>query len=163
MIHSTRFLASAAMLAALAVPAVAADQDETKMPMNMPMSDAPAHFKPTRSAYTEHHQFLIRLLSVPTPIPYEKYFSIRFGVYDGAAPHKKLSDATIVIEAGMRHGMKTGFAHGMNSSPKVASENGIVSVSGMYFHMMGAWTLKATVNEGGKEDVAYFQLPCCGG
>jgi hypothetical protein len=162
MIRSTRFPAIAAMLAALAVPAVAADQDETKMPMNMPMSDAPAHFKPTRSAYTEHHQFLVRLLSVPAPIPYEKYFSIRLGVYDGAVPHKQLSDATIVIEAGMRHGMKTGFAHGMNSSPKVASERGIVSVSGMYFHMMGAWTLKATVTEGGKEDVAYFQLPCCG-
>jgi hypothetical protein len=162
MICSTRFLAIAAMLAALAVPAAAADQDKTKMPMDMPMADAPAHFKPTRSAYTEHHQFLVRLLAVPAPIPYEKYFSIRFGVYDGAAPHKKISDATIVIEAGMRHGMKTGFAHGMNSSPKVASENGIISVSGMYFHMMGAWTLKATVKAAGKEDVAYFQLPCCG-
>ena len=162
MTYSIRLLLIAAALAALALPALAADQGETKMPMNMPMSDAPAHFKPTRSAYTEHHQFLVRLLSVPEPIPYEKYFSIRFGVYDGAAPHNKISDATIVIEAGMRHGMKTGFAHGMNSSAKVASENGIISVSGMYFHMMGAWTLKATVKVGGKEDVAYFQLPCCG-
>ena len=162
MTYSTRLVLIAAALAMFAVPALAADQDETKMPMNMPMSDAPAHFKPTHSAYTEHHQFLVRLLSVPAPIPYEKYFSIRLGVYDGAAPHKQLSDATIVIEAGMRHGMKTGFAHGMNSSPKVTSENGIISISGMYFHMMGAWTLKATVTEGGKEDVAYFQLPCCG-
>jgi hypothetical protein len=160
--YSIRLLLTAAALAALAVPALAADQGETKMPMDMPMSEAPAHFKPTSSAYTEHRQFLVRLLAVPAPIPFEKYFSIRFGVYDGAAPHKQISDATIVIEAGMRHGMKTGFAHGMNSSPKVASENGIVSISGMYFHMMGAWTLKATVKEGDKEDVAYFELPCCG-
>jgi hypothetical protein len=160
--YSIRLLLIAAALAALGVPALAVDRGETKMPMNMPMSDAPAHFKPTRSAYTEHHQFLVRLLSVPTPIPFEKYFTIRLGVYEAAAPHKKLPDAAIVIYAGMRHGMKTGFAHGMNSSPKVASENGIVSVSGMYFHMMGAWTLKATVKAGDKEDVAYFQLPCCG-
>jgi hypothetical protein len=161
-IYTRQFLAIAAVLAALGGSAVAADQGEAKMPMNMPMSDAPAHFKPTRSAYTEHHLFLVKLLAVPTPIPYEKYFTIRLGVYDGAAPHKKLSDATVEIYAGMRHGMKTGFAHGMNSSPKVTSDDGIVDVSGMYFHMMGAWTLKATVKQGGKEDVAYLQLPCCG-
>jgi hypothetical protein len=161
-INSTRFLVIAAVLTALVVQALAADQGEMKTPMNMPMSDAPAHFKPTRSAYTEHHLFLVKLLAVPTPIPYEKYFTIRLGVYDGAAPHKKLSDAALEVYAGMRHGMKTGFAHGMNSSPKVATEDGVVNVSGMYFHMMGAWTLKATVKEGDKEDVAYFQLPCCG-
>jgi hypothetical protein len=28
--------------------------------------------------------------------------------------------------------------------------------------MMGAWTLKATVQQDGKADVAYLQLPCCG-
>jgi hypothetical protein len=161
-IYSRQFLAIAAVLAALGGSAVAADQGDAKMPMNMPTSDAPAHFKPTRSAYTEHHLFLVKLLAVPTPIPYEKYFTIRLGIYDGAAPHKKLSDAAVEIDAGMRHGMKTGFAHGMNSSPKVAANDGVVDVSGMYFHMMGAWTLKATVRQGGKEDVAYLQLPCCG-
>jgi hypothetical protein len=152
-----------AVLAVVTAPLAAADEGTTNgMKMNMPMSDAPAHFKPTRSAYTAHHLFLVKLLAVPTPIPYEKYFTIRLGIYDGAAPHKKLSDAAVEIYAGMRHGMKTGFAHGMNSSPKVASDDGIVDVSGMYFHMMGAWTLKATVRQGGKEDVAYLQLPCCG-
>jgi len=152
-----------AVLAVFTAPIAAADEGATNgMKMNMPMSDAPAHFKPTHSAYSEHHLFLVKLLAVPLPIPYEKYFTIRLGVYDGAAPHKKLSDATVEIYAGMRHGMKTGFAHGMNSSPKVTSDDGIVDVSGMYFHMMGAWTLKATVKQGGKEDVAYLQLPCCG-
>lgn len=152
-----------AVLVVFAAPLAAADEGATNgMKMNMPMSDAPAHFKPTRTAYTAHHLFLVKLLAVPTPIPFEKYFTIRLGIYDGAAPHKKLSDAAVEIYAGMRHGMKTGFAHGMNSSPKVASDDGIVDVSGMYFHMMGAWTLKATVRQGGKEDVAYLQLPCCG-
>ena len=151
------------MLAVFAAPMAAADEGATNgMKMNMPTSDAPAHFKPTRSAYTEHHLFLVKLLAVPAPIPFEKYFTIRLGIYDGAAPHKKLSDAAVEIYAGMRHGMKTGFAHGMNSSPKLATNDGIVDVSGMYFHMMGAWTLKATVRQGGKEDVAYLQLPCCG-
>jgi hypothetical protein len=150
------------VFAALGGSAVAADQGETKMPMNMPMSDATAHFKPTRRAYTEHHLFLVKLLALPTPILYEKYFSIRLGVYDEAAPHKKLSDAAVEVYAGMRHGMKMGFAHSMNSSPKVATSDGVVDVSGMYFHMMGAWTLKATVREGNKEDVAYLKLPCCG-
>jgi len=162
MIRTRQLLAIAAVFGALGGSALAADQGETKMPMNMPMSDAPAHFKPTRSAYSEHHLFLVKLLEVPTPIPYEKYFTIRLGVYDGAAPHKKLSDAAVEVYAGMRHGMKSGFAHGMNSSPKVATEDGIVDVSGMYFHMMGAWTLKATVKQGDREDVAYLQLPCCG-
>jgi hypothetical protein len=152
-----------AMLAVFAAPIAAADEGATTgMKMNMPMSDAPAHFMPTRSAYTAHHLFLVKLLAVPTPIPYEKYFTIRLSIYDGAAPHKKLSDAAVEIYAGMRHGMKTGFAHGMNSSPKVTSDDGVVDVSGMYFHMMGAWTLKATVRQGGKQDVAYLQLPCCG-
>jgi hypothetical protein len=156
-------LTLAAVLALFAAPLAAADEGTSNgMKMNMPMSDAPAHFKPTRSAYTAHHLFLVKLLAVPTPIPYEKYFTIRLGIYDGAPPHKKLSDAAVEIYAGMRHGMKTGFAHGMNSSPKVTSDAGIVDVSGMYFHMMGAWTLKATVRQGGKDDVAYLQLPCCG-
>ncbi len=154
------YLMVAAGLAAVAAPAAAADDGGMKM--NMPMSDAPAHFKPTLTAYSEHHLFLVKLLALPTPIPYEKYFTIRLGLYDGAAPHEKLADAAAEIYAGMRHGMKTGFAHGMNSSPKITAADGIVNVSGMYFHMMGAWTLKATVKQGGKVDVAYFQLPCCG-
>ncbi len=130
--------------------------------MKMHMSDTPAHFKPTRAAYTKDHKFLVKLLTLPTPIPFEKYFTIRLGVYTGRAPHKKLSDATVDIFAGMRHGLETRFAHGMNSTPKVTAKDGIVSVSGMYFHMMGAWTLKATVKEGGTKEVAYFRLPCCG-
>jgi len=160
MARAALYLTMVAVLGASAAPATATDQGGMQMPMAM--SDAPAHFKPTRSTYTEHHRFLVKLLEVPTPIPYEKYFTIRLGIYDGAAPHKKLSDAKVEIYAGMRHGMKTGFAHGMSSSPKVAVEDGVVDASGMYFHMMGAWTLKATVKEGDREDVAYLQLPCCG-
>ena len=163
MVRGELCLTLVVMLAVFAAPMAAADEGATNgMKMNMPTSDAPAHFKPTRSAYTEHHLFLVKLLAVPAPIPFEKFFTIRLGVYDGAAPHKKLADAAVEIYAGMRHGMKTGFAHGMNSSPKVATNDGVVDVSGMYFHMMGAWTLRATVRQGGKEDVAYLQLPCCG-
>jgi hypothetical protein len=152
-----RFCLSAS-LAALAAPAAAAGD----MKMNMPMSDAPAHFKVARAVYTTDHRYLVKLVSLPSPIPYEKYFALRFKVYEGKAPHRQLTDARIGIEAGMRHGLKHGFAHGMDSAPKLASENGAVTVSGMYFHMMGPWVVKLTVDERGKPSTAYFKLPCCG-
>jgi hypothetical protein len=126
-------------------PAIATDH------MSMPMSDKPAHFKPTVSAYTGNHQFLVKITDLPNPIPYQKYFTLHFAVYDGHHPDKQLSD-----------GMKNGLAHGMQSSPKIGENAGAITADGMYFHMMGKWTLKATVKEGGKQGVAYFDLPCCG-
>jgi hypothetical protein len=154
------FLCLAALIAALVAPDGKADDMKMKMPM--PMSDTPAHFKPTRATYTTDRRFLVKLVSLPSPIPYEKYFKLRFKVYDGKAPHKELADARVAIEAGMRHGMKHGFAHGMDSAPKLSMEGGAVTVSGMYFHMMGPWVVKLTVNEGDKPSAAYFKLPCCG-
>lgn len=131
--------------------------------MSMPMSDVPAHFKPTRSAYTTDHRYLVRLLSLPSPIPYQKYFTVRFAVYEGRAPHQRLAKVPVKIFAGMRHGLKHGFAHGMESSPRLARKNGVVTVSGMYFHMMGPWVLKVTVSgPGHRPSLAYFTLPCCG-
>ena len=132
------------------------------MNMAMPMSEKPAAFAPTREAYTSNHAFLIKLLSVPPSIPYEQYFTLRFAVYDPHMPTMQLRDATLQIYAGMRHGLKTGFAHGMQSSPKVVDRDGVFTVSGMYFHMMGPWTLQMTVSDHGKQGVADFQLPCCG-
>ncbi|MGH7090304.1 MAG: hypothetical protein ACREFQ_15515 [Stellaceae bacterium] len=155
-----------AILVAAAVPALA-QSSMTKVPageMHMPMgmADKPAGFAPTKQAYTGNHQFLVKLLSVPTPIPFEKYFDLRFSVYDGKDPAKQLSDARLQVFAGMRHGLKQGFAHGMQSSPKVATKNGVFTVSGMFFHMTGSWTLRTTVKERGVTGIAYFQLPCCG-
>ena len=149
------YLVVAAIVAASAGPAFA--QAGMKMPM-----EGPAHFAATRQAYTKNHDFLVKLVTLPQPIPYEGYFDLRFAVYDGHHPAKPLTDADLTILAGMRHGLKHGFAHGMQSSPKVAKSNGEFTVSGMYFHMMGPWVLKMTVSEGGKEGVAYFRLPCCG-
>jgi len=150
----------AASAAGMAMPAVAPKSGDMKMAM--PMSDAPAHFKPTRAAYTTDHRFLIKLLSLPSPIPYQQYFTIRLAVYQGHPPHKRLAGVPLDLFAGMRHGLKHGFAHGMNSSPRLGRNNGVITVSGMYFHMMGPWVLKTTVYGGGKPSVAYFKLPCCG-
>ncbi|HUJ88322.1 MAG TPA: hypothetical protein VLX30_15845 [Burkholderiales bacterium] len=147
-----------AFVAGLAAPAGAAEG----MKMPMPMSDTPAHFKVARAVYTTDHRYLVKLLSLPSPIPYQSYFSVRLAVYQGRAPHRKLDDAKVGIYAGMRHGMKHGFAHGMDSAPKLATEDGVVTVSGMYFHMMGPWVLKVSVDQGGKPSTAYFRLPCCG-
>ncbi len=157
MTRCNRYFLLGAMITALAAPTVATAAD-----MNMPMDNTPAHFKPMRSAYTTDHRFLVKLVSLPSPIPYEKYFSLRLAVYDAQSPHKKLTDARVEIAAGMRHGMKEGFAHGMESSPKLESKKGVVTVSGMYFHMMGPWVLEATVEREGKASVAHFTLPCCG-
>jgi hypothetical protein len=121
----------------------------------------PAHFTPKRSAITTNHQFLIKLAKLPDPIPYQKYFTLGFTIYDGNDPTKQLKDAHLSLFAGMRHGMPHGFAHGMQSTPKIVDTNGTLTAEGMYFHMLGKWTLRTTVTEGGKQDVAYFDLPCC--
>jgi hypothetical protein len=144
------------LLVVAPVAVLAGDQ----MPMSM--SDAPAHFKPTLSIYTAKHEFLVKLTSLPSPIPYQKYFTLRFAIYDGHHPDKRLPDAKLALSAGMHHGMKHGFAHGMQSAPKIAGKDGTFTVDGMYFHMMGKWTLNVTVTQAGRHDVAYFDLPCCG-
>lgn len=151
-----------AVLCAAAAPAALAASGDMNKPMSMPMPDKPVKFDATRQAYTGDHRFLVKLLSVPKPIPYEKYFDLRFAVYDGRDPSKPLSDAQLQVNAGMRHGLKQGMAHGMQSAPKVAEKDGAFDVSGMYFHMMGPWTVEAVVREGGKQGTATFQLPCCG-
>lgn len=146
------------VLATLAVPSAALAQMGG---MNMAMPMKPAHFAATHEAYTTNGAFLVKLISVPNPIPYEKYFALRFAVFDGKDPARRLSDAQVSVNVGMRHGLKTGFMHGMQSTPQVHETAGVFTVSGMYFHMMGPWTLETTVRSGGRSGVADFQLPCC--
>lgn len=116
---------------------------------------------PAREAYTADHQLLVKLLFVPEPIPLEKYFSVRLAVYADNDPHQPLPDLQLQVSAGMSHGMAQGFVHGMQSSPHVEIQNGIATVSGMFFHMGGEWTLQATVHAGGHEGTVSFKLPCC--
>jgi hypothetical protein len=125
------------------------------------MSAVPAQSTPTAEAYTADRQFLVRLLSVPKPIPYEKYFSVAVGVYDANNPARRLADVQLGVVAGMTHGLGQGFAHTMQTSPKIAVRDGVATVSGLYFHMMGPWTLEVTVRMRDQESAAYFQLPCC--
>lgn len=135
------------------------------MSMNRPkmdMSNGPAQFAPTRQAYTTNHAFLVKLDSLPAPIPFEKYFTLHFSVYPASGAAQPLSDAKLTLAAGMRHGLKNGFAHGMDSAPVVTADKGSFNVRGMFFHMMGPWVLKVDVQSGGKSGTAYFRLPCCG-
>jgi len=117
---------------------------------------------PTRQAYTLNHAFLIELRAVPRPIPFEKYFTLEFVVYDGRHPTKALTDTHLKVTAGMRHGLKHGFAHGMQSTPRIRAKRGLFTVAGMYFHMAGPWTLRVDVERNGRKGTAYFTLPCCG-
>jgi hypothetical protein len=126
-----------------------------------PMSAEPAQSTPTAEAYTADRQFLVRLLSVPKPIPYEKYFSVAVGVYDANNPARRLSDVQLTVVAGMSHGLGQGFAHTMQSSPKIEIHDGVATVSGLYFHMMGSWTMEVMVRMRDEESAAYFQLSCC--
>ncbi|WP_235706136.1 hypothetical protein, partial [Acidiphilium iwatense] len=146
-VSRTPYFIVAGILAVSAGPAFA---QSGSMKMPMPMAEGPAHFEPTRQAYTTNHLFLVKLLALPTPIPYQKYFDLRFAVYDGHDPTKRLTDATLTLFAGMRHGLKHGFAHGMQSSPRIEKTAGVFIVSGMFFHMLGPWVLKITVHEGGE-------------
>lgn len=127
----------------------------------MDMRMKPAHFAATREAFTTNHRFLVKLIAVPNPIPYQKYFQVRFAVYDGRNTTRRLPNARVDVYAGMRHGMTNDFAHGMQSTPKVREANGVATVSGMYFHMLGRWTLVTRIHDGGKAGVAFFDLPCC--
>lgn len=154
----TAALVLAFLVAASGAPA-AAQAGGTKASMEM---GGPAHFRPTRQAYTTNGRFLVRLLDLPRPIPFEKYFTLRFAVYDGHDRSKRLAGAELDVFAGMRHGLKHGFAHGMQSSPRIRKRNGAFVVSGMYFHMHGPWVVEVTVHRGGRRGVAYFRLPCCG-
>lgn len=118
--------------------------------------------EPTRQAYTSNHAFLVKLHSIPRPVPFEKYFAIKLAVYDGRHPTKLLPDAHLSITAGMRHGLKHGFAHGMQSTARVQASGGVYTVSGLYFHMAGPWTLEVNVERAGQKGTAYLTLPCCG-
>jgi hypothetical protein len=114
-----------------------------------------------RRAYTEGHHFLIKLLSFPSSIRLQEYFTVRLAVYDGNDPQRRLSDVHVEVAAGMTHGMAEGFAHGMQSAPKVQMRDGVVTVSGLFFHMPGVWTMRVTVHHGEDEGTASFQFPCC--
>jgi hypothetical protein len=125
------------------------------------MSAEPAQSTPTAEAYTTDRHFLVRLLSVPKPIPYEKYFSVAVEVYAANNPARRLSDVQLGVVAGMSHGLEQGFAHSMQSLPKIEVRDGVATISGLYFHMMGSWTMEVTVRMRDEESAAYFQLPCC--
>jgi hypothetical protein len=127
-----------------------------------PTTAAVMHVRPAaRQTYTEGHRFLVRLLSVTGPIRLEQYFTLRLAVYDGSDPQRRLSDVQVVVAAGMTHGMSEGFAHGMQSAAKVEMHDGVATISGLFFHMTGDWTLRVTVHEAEEEGTASFQLPCC--
>lgn len=118
-------------------------------------------FEPTREAFTENREFLVKLVDLPENIPLKKHFSVAFEVYDGRLLSQKVQDAKLQVEIGMRHGMKDKFAHGMNSEPEVVSGPLATSVDGVYFHMAGKWTIGVSVKEGKRVGTAWFDLPCC--
>jgi len=116
---------------------------------------------PARQVYTTDHRFLIKLLSMPRAPRLEQYFTVRLGVYDGHDPKRRLTDFQVDVAAGMAHGMTEGFAHGMQSEPRVELRDGEVIVSGLLFSMSGEWTMRVTVHHGGEQGTGSFQLPCC--
>jgi hypothetical protein len=159
--HRRACLMSVAAFTCFAAPAFA-QSNGMDMPMAMPMSQQPAQFAPTLEAYTEDHQYLIKLLALPKPIPLGTAFDLRFAVMDGKEPSRALSDVQLELFAGMRHGIEHSFIHSMETPPQVTEKDGGFAVSGMNFDMMGPWTVGVTVRREQEESTAYFQLPCCG-
>jgi hypothetical protein len=149
------------IVASLLTSAPAWTQSNSPSMQPGPISAEPAPSAPAAEAYTTDRHFLVRLLSVPKPIPYEKYFSVAIEVYDANNPARRLSDLQLAVVAGMSHGLEQGFAHTMQSAPKVEVRDGVATVSGLYFHMTGAWTMEVTVRMRDEESAAYFQLSCC--
>lgn len=112
-------------------------------------------------AYSQNRLFYVRLLEAPKPIPMSRHFQLRIGVYDGRNRDQMLPDASVEFFAGMRHGMKDRFAHGMSSTPRIDFEKGILTVDGMYFSMKGDWSVRLTIRDKGAQDAATLDLPCC--
>jgi hypothetical protein len=135
-----------------------AGMNMSDMKTAVPLQPAAA---PALRAYTDHHVFLVELRSAPRPIPFERYFTLQLTVFDGRRPARALPDAHLVVAAGMRHGLKEGFAHGIQSTPRIVVKDGHFHVSGMYFHMYGPWILEVEVHRHGRKGTAYFTLPCC--
>lgn len=148
-------------ITAISAPTVFASETMPATGHDLPMSKVPTESDIETQAYTTNHLYLIKLLSIAKPIPFEQYFDLQFSVFDGKNPTNRIPDAKVKIYAGMRHELKHGYAHGMQSTPQVLANAGVYNVSGMYFHMMGEWTLEITVTKDGQEGSAFFQLPCC--
>jgi hypothetical protein len=70
--------------------------------MNMPMSDQTAHFEPTHDAFATNDAFLVKVVSLPGAIPFQKFFSVSLSVFDGKHTDQNLRDATVDVNAGMR-------------------------------------------------------------
>ena len=136
----------------------ASDMNGMKMSMSSQESMQIDHTAPI---LTTNHEFALKLVSLPEAIPLGKHFSLSLSVFDGKHRNRNLRDAEVRVTAGMRHGMKTGFAHGMQYAPKVESKDGMVTISGLSFHMMGKWTLQVDVQNGADKGTAYIDLPCC--
>jgi len=167
MIHHARYRIPASarypglfVLVSFAVAAPVWSQSSPTQPYSVHETPA-GGVSSAREAYTADHRFLIRLLSVPSAVHLQQYFTVRLAVYDGRDTQRRLSDVQLEVAAGMAHGMAEGFAHGMQSAPQVEMRDGVATVSGLFFHMPGEWTVRVTVHHAGEEGIGSFLLPCC--
>lgn len=143
------------------VPAHAADDSHAHHHHDASEVAATAESLAETLAYSANKAFLVRLQSVPVPIPYQKHFTVKLRVFDGKRISQTIDDATVGVNVGMRHGGRH-FAHGMDSTPKVSFSKGILTVEGMYFTMRGPWTIELDIQHQKVRDVVSLELPCCG-
>jgi hypothetical protein len=107
--------------------------------------------------------YRVEVRQAPEPLPKGEHFSLGLRVVSMDNSDTPLDASAVTVEAGMRHGRDDGFAHGMQSEPRVSVRDGLILVEGLYFHMGGAWTLQVTIDGDDGEDQAWLTLPCCGG
>ena len=156
------FALAVVLLTAMVIVPARATETSPLDRQGMASKEIPVAQIPRREVYTDNHIFLVRLLTIPGQIPFEKYFDVQFAVFDGKTPVQHTQDIEVSVFAGMRHGLRKGFVHGMESSPRVLANEGVFTVSGLFFHMMGPWDLEIHIVKDGREGVASFNLPCCG-
>jgi hypothetical protein len=112
---------------------------------------------------SEQGLYRVEVRQAPEPLPKGEHFSLGLRVVSMDNSDTPLDASAVTVEAGMRHGRDDGFAHGMQSEPRVSVRDGLILVEGLYFHMGGAWTLQVTIDGDDGEDQAWLTLPCCGG
>ena len=103
-----------------------------------------------RTAKTANGLYTLAYSPSPDPIPFSELFELDVSVKN--ASNAPVTDANVSLKVTMpAHG------HGMQTSPQISSVgDGHYKVTGMKFHMHGAWELIFTVESGAGTDSVSF-------
>lgn len=154
---NARSLLAVVMLAVCSIGCTAAPEPEVVSPPKPePKADPrPAPFDvPQTAGDSNGGAYMVRYRTVPDPIPNNEPFSIEVMVYDAGDTAETATDVSLVADAAMPQ-----HRHGMIRKPSVENHGGgAFTVTGMLFHMSGAWELYFDITRGAVTERAQFDI-----